>query len=162
MIESGLLWLLSALAVPSVGLTSVFLIGLLSATLLPLGSEPAVLATLQANPALLWPVLAAATAGNTIGGAINYWIGYGARELLTQKRESRWFGWLQRFGPKTLVLAWLPLVGDPLCSLAGWIELPFWACAGYMALGKFLRYLALSWLLPSVTDGAWHRVLQWF
>ena len=42
--------------------------------------------------------------------------------------------------------------GDPLCAVAGWLRLPFWPCVGYMAIGKFLRYLlyttALVWLWP--------------
>ena len=53
MIESFIQWLLSVLAVPEIGLTSVFLISLISATLLPLGSEPAVFAVVKANPDLL-------------------------------------------------------------------------------------------------------------
>ena len=57
MIESAVLWLLKFLAVPTVGLTSVFLIAFVSATLLPLGSEPAVFAVVKANPAMFWPVI---------------------------------------------------------------------------------------------------------
>ncbi len=53
MIESAVLWLLNILAIPTVGLTSVFLISFVSATLLPLGSEPAVFAVIKARP--VWP-----------------------------------------------------------------------------------------------------------
>lgn len=162
MIESGVLWMLELLALPNVGLASVFLVSLLSATLLPLGSEPAVFAVIKANPELFWPVLAVGTLGNTLGGAIGYAMGYGARQLLQRDRDSRWFGWLQRFGPKTLLLAWLPGIGDPLCSLAGWLRLPFWACIGYMAIGKFLRYLFVTWLLLRVPEGFWRQLLNWF
>ena len=52
MIETAVLWLLKVLAAPSVGLTSVFLIAFVSATLVPLGSEPAVFAVVKANPAM--------------------------------------------------------------------------------------------------------------
>ena len=161
MIETAIAWLLGVLALPAVGLGSVFLISLVSATLLPLGSEPAVFAVIKANPALFWPAMAVATLGNTIGGAIGYGIGYGAQKIWLREREHRWLGWLQRFGPKTLLLAWLPVVGDPLCTLAGWLKLPFWASVGYMALGKFLRYLTMTWLLLKVPDGFWHQVLAW-
>jgi hypothetical protein len=27
-------------------------------------------------------------------------------------------------GPKACLLAWLPVVGDPLCAVAGWLKLP--------------------------------------
>ncbi|HTN64877.1 MAG TPA: YqaA family protein [Burkholderiaceae bacterium] len=162
MIEAGVLWILGALALPQVGLSSVFLISILSATLLPIGSEPAVFAVIKANDALFWPALAVGTIGNTIGGAIGYGMGYGARQVWPREGNSRWLGWLQRFGPKTLLLAWLPAIGDPLCSLAGWLKLPFWACVGYMAIGKFLRYLAVTWLLLTVPDGFWRAVAHWF
>src|SRR5690606_4591263 len=99
------------------------------------------------EPALLWPALAVATLGNTLGGAIGYGMGYGAREAFAKERASRWFGWLQRFGARTMLLAWVPLIGDPICVLGGWLRLPFWPSVFYMALGKLLRYLVLAWPL---------------
>jgi membrane protein YqaA with SNARE-associated domain len=162
MIESAIKWLLSVLAVPDVGLTSVFFISVLSATLLPLGSEPAVFAVIKANPALFWPAIVVATIGNTLGGIIDYWMGYGAKQALGKERESRWFGWLQRYGAKTMLLAWLPGIGDPLCTLAGWLKLPFWQSVFYMAIGKFLRYITITTLLLYVSDGFWRRLAAWF
>jgi membrane protein YqaA with SNARE-associated domain len=41
-------------------------------------------------------------------------------------------------------LAWLPIVGDPLCAVAGWLRMPFWPCVGYMMIGKFLRYVTMT------------------
>ena len=154
--------LLAALAVPSLSLPALFLISLLSATLLPMGSEPALFAVVKVTPGLFWPALMVATLGNTIGGAISYAMGYWAKNMLAKERESRWFGWLQRFGPKTLLLSWLPVVGDPLCTLAGWLKMPFWPSLIYMAIGKFLRYLTATALLMLVPDGIWHRILPWF
>ncbi|WP_442968738.1 YqaA family protein, partial [Ramlibacter sp.] len=55
--------------------------------------------------------------------------------------------YLQRLGPKACLLAWLPIVGDPLCAVAGWLRLPFWPCAGYMLVGKFLRYVTMTTVL---------------
>ncbi len=153
---------LSALALPSLSLPALFLISLLSATLLPMGSEPALFAVVKVNPGVFWPAMMVATLGNTIGGAISYGMGYGAQNVLAKERESRWFGWMQRFGPKTLLLSWLPVVGDPLCSLAGWLKMPFWPSLIYMAIGKFLRYLTATALLLLVPDGIWHRLLSWF
>ncbi len=154
--------LLAALALPSLSLPALFIISLISATLLPMGSEPAVFAIAKMNPALFWPAIMVATIGNTIGGAISYGMGYGAKNILAKERASRWFGWLQRFGPKTLLLSWLPVVGDPLCALAGWLKMPFWQSLAYMAIGKFLRYLMATGLLLLVPDGIWHYMLAWF
>jgi membrane protein YqaA with SNARE-associated domain len=162
MIESAIKWLLSVLAVPDVGLTSVFFISLVSATLLPLGSEPAVFAVIKANSALFWPTIAVATIGNTMGGMIDYWMGYGAKQAFVKERESRWFGWLQRYGAKTMLLAWLPGIGDPICTLAGWLKLPFWQSVYYMAIGKFLRYVTMTTLLLYVPNGVWREIVSWF
>ncbi|WP_211444425.1 YqaA family protein [Collimonas humicola] len=161
MIESAVLWLLKTLAVPSVGLTSVFIISFVAATLLPLGSEPAVFAVVKANGALFWPVIFVATLGNTLGGAVDYWMGYGAKQAFARERGSSWFGWLERYGAKTMLLAWVPGVGDPICTLGGWLKLPFWPSLMYMAIGKFLRYILVVWLLLNVPDGFWREVASW-
>ena len=161
MIESAIRWLLDMLAIPDVGLISIFIISMLSATLLPLGSEPAVFAVIKANGALFWPVIAVATVGNALGGVIDYWMGYGAKQAFAKERETRWFGWLQRYGAKTMLLAWLPAVGDPLCTLAGWLRLPFWPCVIYMAIGKCLRYLTMTTLLLYVPDSFWQQIAGW-
>lgn len=158
MIESAVTWLLNVLSLPEVGLTSVFLISFISATLLPMGSEPAVFAVVKANVAMFWPVVLVATAGNTLGGVVDYWMGYGAKEAFAKERTTRWFGWLERFGPKAMLLSWLPGIGDPLCTLAGWLRLPFWPSVLYMAIGKFLRYVLITYLLLNVPDGFWRSV----
>lgn len=143
--------LLAWLALPGVGLPAVFVVAFLSATLLPMGSEPAVAALVTATPALFWPAVLVATAGNTLGGALTWWMGYGASHLAPQLHgrtvEARALQWLSRFGPKACLLSWLPLVGDPLCAVAGWLKLPFWPCMVYMAIGKFLRYAMMTWAI---------------
>lgn len=160
MIESTITWLLQLLAAPEVGLTSVFIISFISATLLPLGSEPAVFAVVKANAALFWPVIGVATVGNTLGGIVDYWLGYRAKVAFAEERETRWFRWLARYGAKTMLLAWLPGIGDPLCTLAGWLKLPFWPSVAYMAVGKLARYLTMTTLLLYVPDGVWQRIAQ--
>ena len=158
MIETAVLWLLKVLSAPTVGLTSVFLIAFVSATLVPLGSEPAVFAVVKANEAMFWPAILVATVGNTLGGVLNYGIGYRAKIAFAKERQSRWFGWLRRFVAKTRLLSGVPGIGDPLCSLAGWLHLPFWPSVMYMAIGKFARYLTMTAALLYVPDGFWKRI----
>ncbi|MFZ6711693.1 YqaA family protein [Undibacterium sp. TC9W] len=158
MIEAAVHWLLSVLAVPEVGLSSVFLISFISATLLPLGSEPAVFAVIKANPAIFWQVIIVATIGNTLGGVVDYGMGYAAKQAFDRERESYWYRWLQHFGPKTMLLAWLPGIGDPICTLAGWLRMPFWPSVFYMAVGKCLRYIVITWLLLKVPEGVWSKI----
>lgn len=100
MIESAVHWLLSYLAIPEVGLTSVFLISFISATLLPLGSEPAVFAVVAADKSLFWQVMAVAAAGNTLGGILNYWIGFGAKKRLPRKGKPDGSAGLKNMAPK--------------------------------------------------------------
>jgi membrane protein YqaA with SNARE-associated domain len=147
---------LALLALPKYGLSSVFLVAFVSATLLPMGSEPFVFGLLKLNPELFWSAIVVATAGNTLGGALTWAMGYGAERAYERVKhkpmELRALHWLERFGPKACLLAWLPVVGDPLCAVAGWLRLPFWPCVFYMAIGKFARYLsmtaALLWWFP--------------
>ena len=162
MFEASVQWLLNLLAVPEVGLLSVFIISLISATLLPMGSEPVVFAVIKANAALFWPTILVATVGNTIGGVINYLMGVGAKRIFAKEQQTRWFAWLGRFGAKTMLLAWLPVIGDPICLLGGWLKLPFWPCVAYMAIGKFLRYVMMTWLLLYVPDGFWQYLIKLF
>ena len=160
MILSAIQWLLDLIAAPAVGLTSVFFISLISATLIPMGSEPAVFAVIKANAALFWPVMLVATVGNTLGGMVNYAIGYSAKQVFAKERKSRWFDWLERYGAKTLLLSWLPGVGDPICTVAGWLRLPFWPSVAYMAVGKFLRYVCVTTALLYVPDGFWRQIIE--
>lgn len=146
--EAWLQSLLGMLALPQYGLSTLFFVSFVSATLLPLGSEPALFGLLKLNPGLFWPAVLVATAGNTLGGMVDWWMGWGAREVVDKYGKSRWHAqaldWLRRMGPKACLLSWLPAVGDPLCAVAGWLRLPFWPCVLYMAIGKFLRYLVMT------------------
>ncbi|MBS0506980.1 MAG: DedA family protein [Proteobacteria bacterium] len=158
--------LLDLLALPQFGLGTVFVVAFVSATLLPLGSEPAVFGLVKLNPDLFWPAILVATAGNTLGGALSWWMGLGAHRAWDAARRRRQAGhapdaewpaprelsrterrarvWLRRWGPKTCLLSWLPVVGDPLCAVAGWLRLPFWPCVAYMAVGKLARYVVMT------------------
>lgn len=152
------------LALPEVGLSTVFVVAFVSATLLPMGSEPAVFGLIKLNPDLFWPAILVATAGNTLGGAVSWAMGLGAHKAVEHARgpdrsasELRALAWLRRFGPKACLLSWLPVVGDPLCAVAGWLRLPFWPCVLYMAIGKLGRYVvmtsALMWVFPGSVVG---------
>ena len=143
--ESILVWF----ALPKFGLSTVFVVAFVSATLLPLGSEPAVFGLVKLNPDLFWPAVLIATAGNTLGGALTWWMGFAAERAYERVKRrkppnARALRWLERFGAKGCLLAWVPVVGDPLCGAAGWLDLPFWPCVFYMAIGKFARYLTMT------------------
>jgi len=140
--------LLQWLALPQHGLSTVFVVAFISATLLPMGSEPVVFGLVKLNPELFWPAVVVATAGNTLGGMLSWWMGRGTLHAMKRWRDTpghlRALSWLEKLGPKACLLSWLPVVGDPLCTLAGWLKLPFWPCVGYMLIGKFFRYVVMT------------------
>ena len=149
--------LLTLLALPQFGLSTVFVVSFISATLLPLGSEPVLFGLVKLNPDLFWSAIFVATVGNTLGGAVTWAMGLASHKVVDKYRHSathlRALGWLERIGPKACLLAWLPVVGDPLCAVAGWLKLPFWPCVAYMAIGKFLRYVMMTAALVGVFGG---------
>ena len=140
--------LLQALALPEYGLSTVFVVAFVSATLLPLGSEPAVFGLVKLSPSLFWPAIGVATLGNMLGGVLTWWMGWGAHQVLDRYRHSpthlRALDWLRRLGPRACFFSFLPVVGDHLCAVAGWLRLPLAPCAGWMLAGKFARYLVMT------------------
>ena len=101
--------------------------------------------------------------GNTLGGAVTWAMGVGAHRVADAYKHSashlRALRWLEKLGPKACLLSWLPLAGDPLCAVAGWLKFPFWPCVAYMAIGKFARYVtmtaALLWVFPEGCELPW-------
>jgi len=132
---------------------ALFASAFLSATLLPGSSEALLLLRLNEGGDAVSLVLSA-TAGNLLGSLLTYAMGRGGNVLLHRRwlrideqalaRAERWFG---RWGLPTLLLAWLPVVGDPLCLLAGVLRLhPAWFVV-LVGCGKLARYAALAWLV---------------
>jgi membrane protein YqaA with SNARE-associated domain len=138
---SLLLWL----SIPTHSLTSVGVISFLSATFLPLPAEPLIIGALSKHPEMFWPLIAVATVGNTLGSMVTWWMGFELKQITAKLQTSRThqhaFDWLKKLGAKACFFSWIPLLGDPLIALAGWMKLPFWPCVGYMVIGKGLRYL---------------------
>lgn len=131
-------------------LASLFTVSFLAATILPLQSE-AVLAGLYLsgnyNAAIL---LLTATAGNVLGACVNWWLG----RHLQKFKDKRWFPVskkalararliYRRYGVWTLLLAWVPFIGDPLTIIAGILRTPFWLFVTLVTIGKAGRYYAI-------------------
>ena len=129
-----------------------FLSAFLSATLLPGSSEALLLLRLQ-NGAEAVPLLVVATLGNLLGSLTTYalgragnamvhahWLRIGEADLT---RAERWFG---RWGRPSLLLAWLPIVGDPLCLIAGLMRVGLVSFVLLVGVGKLARYALLVWL----------------
>jgi len=123
---------------------SLFTSSFLSATLLPGSSEAVLVALLVAGAGPVWALILIATIGNSLGGMTNVILG----RFFPERIQSRWQGkakeWLVRFGPATLLLSWVPLIGDLLCLLAGWLRLSMGPVVFFLCLGKALRYIIVA------------------
>lgn len=134
------------------GLIALFLISFCASTLLPLGSEWLLVALLLQgeNPIV---AVAVATVGNSLGSGTNYLIGYYGGDWLQRKmvridknQQQRAESWFNRYGSWTLLLAWLPIIGDPLCLVSGMFKTPLLRFSLLVTIGKGLRYLFLTML----------------
>lgn len=118
-----------------------------SATLLP-GSSEVVLLALLNEQHLWWLLWLVATSANVLGSCVNYYLG----KHLRRYQDKRWFPvsgeqmqkgqvYFDRYGIYSLLLAWVPVVGDPLTMLAGVFKVRFWLFLLLVTLSKGGRYL---------------------
>ncbi len=133
------------MTVEGAGLWALFVSAFLAATLLPGGSE-AVLALLavrdEHEP---WLLLAVASTGNTLGGMSTWAVGrffgwWFPASRFTQPKYDRPLRWLRQWGSPALLLSWVPVVGDSLCLVGGWLRVPWFTALAWVAIGKALRY----------------------
>ncbi|WP_261815945.1 YqaA family protein [Vibrio gallicus] len=125
-------------------LTLLFVTGFFSATLLPGGSEAALLATLSLKQYSIFSILLVATLGNTLGGLTNYGLGrWIPNRTQDEKYGHKALQWVNKYGYWALLLSWTPIIGDPLCLAAGWLRMRFVPCLIFILVGKLLRYIML-------------------
>jgi len=121
----------------------------LAATILPFYSEVVLFAMIRAGePAGL--LLAVAAVGNTLGSVVNWVLG----RYLLHFQHKKWFyfkpeqiekmqAWFRRYGVWSLLLAWMPVGGDPLTLVAGIMRVNLWLFIVLVGIGKTLRYVAV-------------------
>jgi membrane protein YqaA with SNARE-associated domain len=118
-----------------------------AATVLPLGSEPAVV-YLVARGFPLPAVIAVATLGNYLGACTTYAIGRGLRKRLETSRRTpnpRASRLVTQYGAPALALSWVPLIGDAIVAAAGVAGMPFGRFSFWTVLGKLGRYVAVAY-----------------
>ena len=138
---------------------TVFSSAFLAATVVPFASEITLVAALAAGGAVHW-LLAVATLGNTLGALVNWALG----RLMERFRDRRWFpvdakqleraqAWFRRYGVWSLLLAWAPLVGEPLTVIAGAMRVRIVPFLVLVAAGKAVRYAVLVFVLDDAVAG---------
>lgn len=125
-----------------------------AATLLPLQSEAVLVGLLLSGHYSLWLLLVIATFGNVLGSVVNWLLGRSVEHF----KERRWFPvnaaqlgkastHYRRWGHWTLLLSWMPIIGDPLTLVAGVMREPLWRFLLIVATAKFARYGVLVVLI---------------
>lgn len=98
--------------------------------------------------------VAVATAGNSLGACTTYVVGlYGGIWLsekvfhISAEQKARSRNLYRRYGSWSLLLSWLPVIGDPICLVGGALRVRFWLFLVLVSTGKLLRYVAVAWLI---------------
>ena len=138
-------------------IVSVFLSAFLAATILPFSSEIVLSAFYAAGggeAVTLWLV---ASAGNVLGALVNWGLG----RYLLHWQDRKWFpfktdqlaraeAWFGRFGVWSLLMAWVPVIGDPLTFAAGFLRVNVGLFLILVTIGKAGRYAVVLWLANGI------------
>lgn len=130
-------------------LALLFFWSFLAATVVPLGSEPALVALSRSGERLPL-LLLIATAGNYLGACTTYGLArlaaVKAAARLESKSGQRAVRLLDRYGRPALLLSWVPIIGDAIVAAAGVVKVPFAPFSWWVIIGKAARYAVVIWL----------------
>ncbi len=127
-----------------------FASALLAATVAPMQSEAVLVALLLSGDYPLVWLLIVASCGNVLGAVLNWLLG----RWIERFRDRRWFpanaqqlvraqAWYQRYGKWSLLLSWVPIIGDPITVVAGVMREPLPIFFLFVTVAKTARYLVL-------------------
>jgi membrane protein YqaA with SNARE-associated domain len=132
---------------------ALFAAAFLSATILPAQSEAVLFGMLVSERYSEWLLIAVASAGNTLGSVVNWLLGrslahFEGRRWFPVKREqmARAETWYHRYGRWSLLMSWVPIIGDPLTLVAGVLREPLSVFIALVAIAKTARYLIVAGL----------------
>lgn len=130
---------------------ALFLAAFLAATIVPAQSEAVLVGLILAGDQPLGTLLLVATLGNVLGSVVNWLLG----RFIEHFRDRPWFpvapdklasveAWYRRFGIWSLLLSWVPIIGDPLTVVAGVLRTPFLTFLVLVTIAKAGRYAVLA------------------
>lgn len=133
-------------------LGGLFLSAFVAATFFPAQSEIVFAALYRTGDHVPLILVTVASVGNVLGSLVNYGLG----RFIEHFRARRWFpvsestltkaqGWYARYGRWSLLLSWVPVIGDPLTLAAGVMREKIWVFTALVTVAKTGRYVAL-WL----------------
>jgi membrane protein YqaA with SNARE-associated domain len=128
-----------------------FFASLLAATIIPAQSEAILVALLLNDKYSPWLLVTVASVGNVLGSVVNWFLGYGVQKLqhkkwfpLKPEKLERTVNWYKRYGRWSLLLSWVPIIGDPLTVAAGVLREKLGIFILLVTLAKVARYVILA------------------
>ena len=130
------------------------IISFLAATILPLSSELVLSTMLLTESFDKYLLLVVASFGNIFGSSVNWYLG---KKILIFK-DKKWFPvnekqiaksemYFKKYGIWSLLLAWVPIIGDPLTVIAGILRVNFFTFLLLVSLSKTSRYIFLIFII---------------
>ena len=134
------------------GYPGLFVLSFLASTLLPVGSEwLLILMLVKGNDP--FAAVSIATVGNYLGSCTTWAIGICGGPLLVRRilridpaTEEAAVRFYRRYGVWSLLLSWMPIIGDPLCLAGGILRVDFTRFSLLVFTGKLVRYAVVAWL----------------
>jgi membrane protein YqaA with SNARE-associated domain len=127
---------------------SLFISAFAAATILPAQSEALLAYQVSISPDAVVQLIAVATLGNVLGATFNWWLGRLTENLRAKKwfpvnekqlqKAERFYG---RYGRYSLLLSWVPIIGDPITIVAGILREPLLSFVLLVTIAKCARYV---------------------
>lgn len=128
-----------------------------AATLLPLQSEAVLIGLLFQNEHAAWGLIAVASLGNILGSCVNWYLGIQVEKY----KHKKWFPvseqnmqkaqkTYQKYGYWSLLLSWVPIIGDPITLIAGLLKENFARFMLIVSIAKIGRYAFVYFIFLGV------------
>lgn len=136
---------------------SLFLSAFVAATILPAQSEALLAYQVSIAPQSILSLITVATIGNVLGSVVNWWLGRQAEKVknkswfpISQQKLLKAELYFRNYGRYSLLLSWLPFIGDPLTIVAGVLREPLWSFVILVTISKCSRYLFVAGIVSVV------------
>lgn len=136
---------------------TIFISAFAAATILPAQSEALLAYQVSVQPQSILLLITIATIGNVLGSIVNWWLG----RLAEKFKYKSWFPvsegkllkgerYYRKYGRYSLLLSWLPFIGDPITVVAGVLREPLWSFVILVTISKCSRYLFVAGLVSAI------------
>lgn len=136
-----------------------FSVSFLAATIFPAQSEAGLAALILSQHYSVVLLVLVASLGNILGAVVNWFLGL----WLTRLQKFSWFpikpqklekaeGWYRKYGRWSLLLSWVPFMGDPITIVAGVLREPIYSFLVLVSIAKITRYIAVAFIVLKLNE----------